>query len=101
MRGIQLHQAAFHHLLRLILPANAQELLSAGDGFHQQFQNLIQNRFICRIALFQNFQFQNFLEIVAVLFFFLQFSRISNLYAGLPSYLLILFSALSAFAVVG
>ena len=71
MRGIQLHQAAFHHLFRLFLPANAQELLSAGDSFYQQFQNLIQDRFICRIALFQNFQFQSLLEIAAVLFFFL------------------------------
>ena len=71
MRGIQLHQAAFHHLFRLFLATDAQELLSAGDGFHQQFQNLIQDRFICRIALFQNFQFQSILEIAAVLFFFL------------------------------
>ena len=79
MRGIQLHQAAFHHLSRLFFPTDAQELLSAGDGFHQQFQNLIQNRFICRIALFQNFQFQRLLEIAAVLFFFLQFSRLDNI----------------------
>ena len=79
MRGIQLHQAAFHHLLRLFFPTDTQELLSAGDGFHQQFQNLIQDRFICRIPLFQNFQFQNFLEIAAVLFFFLQFSRIDKI----------------------
>ena len=62
--------------LRII---DAQELLSAGDGFHQQFQNLIQNRFICRIALFQNFQFQSLLEIAALLFFFLQFSRIDKI----------------------
>ena len=79
MRGIQLHQAAFHHLFRLFLTTDAQKFLSAGDGFHQQFQNLIQDRFICRIALFQNFQFQSFLEIAAVLFFFLQFSRIDKI----------------------
>ena len=79
MRGIQLHQAAFHHLFRLFLPANAQELLSAGDGFHQQFQNLIQDRFIRWVALFQNLQFQSLLEIAAVLFFFLQFSRIDKI----------------------
>ena len=79
MRGIQLHQAAFHHLLRLFFPTNAQEPLSACDGFHQQFQNLIQDRFICRIALFQDFQFQSILEIATVLFFFLQFSRIDKI----------------------
>ena len=79
MRGIQLHQAAFHYLFRLFLATDAQELLSAGDGFHQQFQNLMQDRFICRIALFQNFQFQRVLEIAAVLFFFLQFSRIDKI----------------------
>lgn len=31
MRGIQLHQAAFHHLLRLFFTTNAQELLSASQ----------------------------------------------------------------------
>ena len=79
MRGIQLHKAAFHHFFRLFFPTNTQKLLSAGDSFHQQFQNLMQNSLICRIALFQNFQFQSFLEIAAVLFFFLQFSRIDKI----------------------
>lgn len=43
VHGIQLHQAAFDHLFRLFFPANAQELLSAGYGFHKKFQNLHQD----------------------------------------------------------
>lgn len=51
VHGIQLHQAAFDHLFRLFFPANAQEFLSAGHGFHKQFQNLHQDFPVMREVL--------------------------------------------------
>ena len=48
MVSVQLHKAAAHHLGRLIVPGNVQQLAVGGAGVHQQIHDLIDGVLIIR-----------------------------------------------------